>query len=129
MMNLGTQTGSLVNHLMSRSAPQEPQVGMPATLLSWSDRDPATVIEVFVKGKTTYFTVQSDAWKALKPVGLSEDQDYEYFRDPDGTTYTFRQSRQGGWEGVRLNPETGRYLKGGANIMLGRREKYVDPTF
>lgn len=37
-MKLGSETGSLVNHLMSTSSNDEPNIGTPATLLSWSDR-------------------------------------------------------------------------------------------
>ena len=44
-MNLGTETGSVMNHLMSRMVRGEPapRVGMGATLLSWTDRHAATV--------------------------------------------------------------------------------------
>lgn len=129
MMQLGTQTGSLMNHLMSRSAPKEPEAGMPATLLMWTDRHPATVIDVFTKGKTAYFTVQEDHWKALKPMN-TDDQAYEYTRNPEGATRTFRMARKGGWEQVTQNPETGRYIKiGNGGILLGRREKFEDPSF
>ena len=36
---------------------------MGATLLSWTDRHPATVTEVFKKGKYNYFTVREDRWE------------------------------------------------------------------
>mgnify|MGYP001576962564 CR=1 FL=1 len=41
-LRAGTQTGSLINHLMSGSKGAEPEVGMGATILGWSDRHPAT---------------------------------------------------------------------------------------
>ena len=48
-MKLGSETGSLVNHLMSSSSNTEPNIGTPATLLSWTDRSAATVTKVFEK--------------------------------------------------------------------------------
>jgi hypothetical protein len=49
-MKLGTHTGSLTNHIYSRAVPITPEVGMGCTLLSWSDRHPATIIDIFTKG-------------------------------------------------------------------------------
>jgi hypothetical protein len=48
-MKLGSETGSLVNHLMSSRSNTEPNIGTPATLLSWTDRSAATVTKVFEK--------------------------------------------------------------------------------
>jgi hypothetical protein len=43
-MHLGTQTGSLTNHLYSRiKLPSEVKVGDGATLLGWTDRYAGTV--------------------------------------------------------------------------------------
>lgn len=46
-MKLGTDTGSLTNYLLSGTNGQpKPVVGMGATILSWTDRHPATIVEV-----------------------------------------------------------------------------------
>ncbi len=44
-MKLGTQTGSVINHLHSRAVigQPEPVVGMGATMLLWSDRRACTI--------------------------------------------------------------------------------------
>lgn len=129
MMTLGTQTGSLINHMMSQSNPREIVVGMPATLLMWTDRHPGTVINTFTKGKRRYVSVQEDAWKALTSMA-SEDQSYEFSRDPEGHVKTFRRTESGDWDEVFLNEDTGRYKKiGSGGLMLGRRGKYHDPCF
>lgn len=126
-MQLGTETGSLVNHLYSRTKPTEPEVGMAATILSWSDRHPATVIKTFKKGKYNYFVVQEDDAKRTDKLGMSDHQEYEYSRNPNGCAYTYRVE---GDNYVRVyKGETGRYRKTSGNIMLGRREKFHDFSF
>jgi len=87
MLKLGTETGSLINHVMSRmTAGPDPVAGDPATVLHWSDRDPATVVHWYAKN--------------------------------------------GSWVQVYLNNATGRWIKcKGSGLVLGRREKYRDPSF
>ena len=56
MLRLGTETGSLVNHVWSRTRPVGPEdvcEGMGATFLSWTDRHAATVHAVWTEGKKT----------------------------------------------------------------------------
>jgi len=132
MMRLGSGTGSLVNHIYSRSAPVEPEVGMGATLLSWTDRHPATVTEVFKKGKYKYFTVREDRWERVSGImGESENVVYEFYPSKEGegreATYRIKES---GYEHVFLNPDTGRFFKmNTGGVIVGRREKYHDPHF
>lgn len=133
-MRLGTQTGSLINHAMTHGVTQPaPAVDTPATLCGWTDRHPGTVIEVDAKpGKPVIITIQED--KATAPAGHSnaftEAQRWEYSRDPNGWTTSFRQRKDGGWEEVQKGV-TGRWSKvqGGKGLVLGRREKYRDPSF
>ena len=49
MMKAGTQTGSLVNHLMSQDTPIAPEIGMGATILSWTDRNAGTIVKITPK--------------------------------------------------------------------------------
>jgi len=116
MMKLGSETGSLINHIASRAASPRPEVGMGATILMWSDRHPATVVWVSSSGKT--LRLQHDYAKRIDNRGpYTEDQDYEYSRDPGGIIQTARLTKRG-WR-----------LKGGGGILLGRREEYCDPSF
>jgi hypothetical protein len=129
-MKLGTQTGSLFNHLMANSSVKEIVVGETgATLLSWSDRHPATVVEVFKKGKFDYIVVQQDEAKRVDDNGMSDCQTYEYTRNPEGPTSTFRVTEKG-FEQVYKDSETGRYKKAGVGgLCIGRREKFYDFSF
>ena len=128
-MKLGSETGSLVNHLESRmviGAP-EPEVGMGATMLGWTDRYPGTVIAW--DGKV--LTVQGDTATRTDSNGMSESQEYDYTPDPSGSLTRFKRDRQGMWREVHTS-EKGRlvFCEGGGNgLILGRREKYYDFSF
>lgn len=132
-MKLGTDTGSLINHVMSREIavtedgnPVIPFVGMPATILLWSDRDPATVISF--DGKI--LKVQEDNAVRTDGNGMSECQTYEYSEDKNGSIFCFRRDKRGFWKEVVFNPETNRYNKtDGVGLRLGEREKYYDYSF
>ena len=128
-MKLGTQTGSLINHLHSRSANPTPEIGMGATLLSWTDRNPGTVISIEDKGSYQIIGVQEDDYQRTDDRGFSEMQDYEYTANPNGYVTYFR-NRKGKWEGCRKSAETGRWVKAETyGLKLGFREKYHDFTF
>jgi len=123
--------GSLVNYIQSRSvigAP-EPFVGMPATILFFSDREPATVIEIFELRKAKHVVLQADDYKRVDNNGLSESQEYVYTANPNGSKYTFRMARNGLWKNVFLNAE-GKYERcGETGLYLGKRERYYDFSF
>ena len=128
-MKLGTDTGSLVNHMMSMTGDHAIYVGAPATLLSWTDRHPATVVEVITKGKSLYVIVQADSWTRIDNNGISENQSYLYGRDHNGYKSTFKWANSR-WRQVVLNEESKRYnLLGVGGLSIGHREKYEDPSF
>lgn len=125
-MKLGTETGSLVNHVMSRSSNPEPHVGMGATLLSWTDRLAATVISY--DGKL--LCVQRDNEKRIDNNGMSECQEYECTPNPHAMICVFKHDKDGSWREVILNPVTGRYnLAHGYRLVLGVRRPYHDFSF
>lgn len=126
-MKLGTETGSLVNHIYSTAASPAPEVGMGCTMLYWTDRKAATVVEVNHKGR--YIVVQQDRAVRVDDYGMSEHQEYEYKPDPNGATYIYRKMRDGRWVQHYRNRETGRLKKGSGTLALGRREKYHDFSF
>lgn len=131
-MKLGTETNSLVNHVYSRMTKGQPAVtvGMGATILCWTDRHAATVIEVGATAGRTLLTVQEDIAARADKNGLSESQDYIYTPNPQGRRYTFRQAKNGSWEEVHLNRDTKRYAKTeGPGLLIGRRDHYHDFSF
>lgn len=127
-MKIGTQTNSLVNSIYASMEGGEPVVGMPATLLSWTDRNPCTVVEV--NNLKRYIVVQDDDYKRVDSNGLSECQQYEYTPNPNAPTRIFRKMKSGQWVQHFVNPETNRLVKSeGCGLRLGKREKYHDFSF
>lgn len=127
-MRLGTQTASLTNHILSRAVDRQPQpeVGMGATILMWTDRNPATIIAV----EGNRITVQEDNAERADSNGMSEAQEYTYTPNPNGCTSTFRMNKRGMWEQIVKNEETGRWNKcSGRGLRIGEREKYYDYSF
>lgn len=129
-MKLGTHTNSLVNYMMANGTVSEIIPGETgATILSWTDRKAATVIETFKKGKYDYIVVQLDDVKRIDNNGMSESQEYEYTPNPNNGTLTFRVTDKA-FLNVRKNEETGRYaLTGVYNLSVGTRQHYYDYSF
>lgn len=127
-MRLGTETGSLVNHILTSGFGPEPYVGMPATICYWTDRSPATVVEVNMKKR--YIVVQDDDYKRVDSNGMSESQVYEYTQNPENHKRIYRKNKKGVWVAQILNPETGRLNNASSgNLYLGKREKFHDFSF
>ena len=127
-MKLGTQTGSLVNSIMSSTVGSEIAVGTPATFLSWTDRSPGTIIKVFKKGAYTYLNVRRDI------VEYHEDRSGNFTivdgSDEHFSTFRFKTDGSSGFQKVEINPATGRYIKyGDGGLAVGVREHYYDPHF
>lgn len=128
MMKLGTDTGSLVNHIYSRSSSVKPEIGMGVTILHWTDRSPGSIYSVFMVGKKTYIEVRDDDYKRLDQRGMTENQEWEYIPNPDGYQHFYREEN-GRWIAVYKNPNTGRWIKGNNHCYVGKREKYYDYSF
>ena len=133
-----------INDIMSRAtigAP-EPEVGMGATQLMWSDRYPFTIIAVS-KNKNQII-VQRDDCKRTDTNGMSDSQSYEFTPNPQADTYLVRRMPGGEWRVVSLEvwDERGRAYprneavlalldkrKGratGSIIAVGYRDRYYD---
>ena len=127
-MNLGTETGSLINHIQSRVFDdKDPVIGTPATVLCWSDRKGATVI--LWDSKHSIITVQEDKATRIDGEGMSDCQTYSYERDTDGSLHMFKRTKNG-WKNVLLNPQTGRYnYTSGSGLVLGVRDAHYDYSF
>lgn len=128
-MKAGTETGSLVNHLYSRGAVFVPALGEGATILHWTDRTPATVVEIIKAGKATIVATQDDDYKRTDSNGMSDCQAYEFSRDPNGNK-SYWKLKGSKWVGVRKNPDTGRWVETKCNgIAFGFRSAYYDFSF
>ena len=128
MMKLGTETGSLVNHIKSRGKHDVTKltVGMGATLLSWSDRSPATVISI----EGNIVAVQTDNYERVDTNGMSDMQEYEYSRNLEGSIHYFRINKNGDISSVYRNAETGRWNKiSNGGVAFGYRSRYHDFSF
>lgn len=113
---------SLTNrYLADCSGNVKPEVGMPATLLYWSDRKPATVIRVSRSGREV--AIQRDRATRIDDNGMSEGQVYEFQRDPGGLIEVFTLRKNGRWV------EKGMRMGQGLRLGLGYREEYYDYSF
>ncbi len=119
--NLLTPTASLFNNIMANSQHPVPEVGMGATILFYTDRKAATVIEVSVSGKQ--IVVCEDKAVRIDNNGMSEVQEYRY--EAGSTVYTevFTLRRNGRWVVEGENLHTGR------SLILGVRNHYHDYNF
>jgi len=128
-MKLGSETGSVINHLQSRmvkNAP-EPTVGMGVTFLHWTDRSPGTVVAW--NPKTAILEVTEDSYQRVDKNGFSESQKYEYTTNWDAPRSYFKRLPNGTWQERRFNKETNRWNKGSQGIYVGERERYYDFSF
>ena len=122
MLSLTRDTYSIINHLLSASC-NMPEVGDGATILYGADRKPATVIDVFTKGKHTYAVVQDDTYTLDKEASRLDKPVFNFSRNTNGAEYTFRHSVKG-WHQVYLNSNN-RYCNARENgVVMGSRERY-----
>lgn len=132
-MELGGRNGtnSVTNWLMSGTKGQpKPEVGMGATILSWTDRHAGTIIKVWTERKMLLLEVQEDKATRVDKNGLSESQEYTYEANPAGPVTTYGLTKTKGWMSMYLS-EAGRYrqIEGGNGLRIGERRKYHDFSF
>ena len=104
--------GNLNNRLLEGKQDIVVKVGMGATELSYSDRNPYTVIEVISKNK---IRVQEDK---AEHVGEPYTQNWKITPDKNGQVKTLINTKKG-WK----------VLKGSTRFILGMRDKYFDYEF
>lgn len=128
MLKLGTQTGSVVNHLHSRTTNPTPEIGMGATISYWTDREAGTV--VLIEGSIVVIrgvrAVRTDG------LGMTDAQSYRYEEMLDGPTSFWKLDAKGRYRRVSKN-ENGRWVyldgKHGPHLSLGFRDAYHDYSF
>lgn len=114
------RTGSLINHIADTSAPQslQPEVGMGATRIGWSDRNAGTIVAVSPSRKTIVW--QRDIATRTDGRGMSEMQEYTFERNPDAVEVTFTLRKDGAYR--RKGDSADR-------LILGVRNEYHDFSF
>lgn len=113
--------GSLQNRIAEAAKMPEPQVGMGATEIYYSDREPYEIIEV---KDARHITVRALDWKRVDNLGMSDSQDYEYTSNPSNRTKKLFLTKQGRW---RERYPDGRL--GCNSFLIGYAERYYDFTF
>lgn len=135
-MKLGTETGSLVNHLKASATIGQPApvVGMGATMLGWTDRRAATIVSVREIGGSKVWSfeieVVEDNFKVVSGSTHDGSAKFEFTPDADGSRslYRFNKKTQAWVEGF-INTDTGRFCSLESSLRIGERDKYVDPSF
>lgn len=115
-MKLGTETGSLINHVLTSGGQRQPQVGDGATICGWTDRHAATIVKV----TPTQIHVQQDFAKRVLQPGehaMSESQTYEYTPNPNASIIVFRKTKRG------------YHSSQGTGLIVGNRDEYYDYNF
>lgn len=97
----------------------EVRVGDGCTLAYYSDREPATIIEI---GKN-YVKVQIDKATRIDNNGMSDSQEYKIERDENGVIHTFKRTRKGTYTDNGLSKDYG------IRLHFGFRRKYYDYSF
>jgi hypothetical protein len=112
-MKLGSETGSVINHLLACSIGQpEAEVGMGATVCYWTDRHAATIVKVT---KCTIH-VQEDIATRTDDLGMGDSQSYSYSPDRSAPVIIFRKTKRG-WKA------------GGMSLLIGVRDHHYDYSF
>lgn len=105
--------GSLQNRLMEGKQDIIPEVGMGATELSYTDRNPYTIIKVITNNK---IIVQEDSCENIGEVCY--DNKWRIFPNPNGQIKTLIQTKKGWKE-----------FKGCTRFIIGSRDKHFDYEF
>ena len=113
--------GCLINAISGSDPALAPEVGQGATILYWTDRRAATVIQVSASDRS--ITVQFDKATRTDDNGMSESQRYSYEADPAAATRVFTKRKNGQWVAK------GESLKSGQRLVLGHRRHYYDYSF
>jgi hypothetical protein len=110
------RAGSLQNYLYDGAACKTPEVGDGATMLSWTDRHPGTVVAVSPGHRVV---VQRDHYERTDPNGMSDAQSYRFWRNPSGQKTVYSRRKDGSY----------REVGGQRRVLFGGRDAYHDYSF
>lgn len=127
-MNLTKPTGNLIANIMIAGISQAvPTIGDGATVCYAKDRHACTIISFDEKRKIV--TIQQDTAKRTDNLGMSDSQSYDYTRNEQGSTWSFKL-KNGVWrECVKGDSGRWKMYRGGNGLILGRRDEFYDYTF
>lgn len=112
--------GNIINRVKENIKSLTAEVGMGATMMLWSDRVPYTIHKVDDKK----LWASMDNAKMVKGNAQSEKQHYVYSnlnQDKPERWILFTLRKDGRWhQGTTLQ---------GSILLIGRRERYDDPSF
>lgn len=118
-LKLGEDTVSLRNWVLSQTT-KNPEAGMPATVLGWSDREAYFVESVSENSSTC--VISRAIVKRLDNNGESENQEYSYEKDPHSKHLKYLRYRYNGW--WAFDPAKNSWEK--IKIVFGIAEEYFD---
>ena len=118
-LKAGTETGSLMNHIISGCRMAAPEVGMGGAILGWTDRRACTITEVSKSGKRV--GIVEDIATRVDKNGMSDSQEYSFERGSGSPTF-FTLRKNGAW--VRQ----GESIRG-QRLAIGQRDHYYDFSF
>lgn len=111
--------GNLINRIGENFKGKTPEVGMGATLYSYSDRYAYTIIRVSANGKSLWATL--DKAIRIDENGMSDSQSYRYETIENSHEELFTLRKDGRWhKGTTL---------GGLVLGIGHRDAYHDYSF
>lgn len=114
------ETGSLINEIYSGMQSADVEIGMGATVLSFTDRHAATVVSISSNGRR--IGIKYDKAIRTDDNGTSDSQSYRY-EPGEGPTLYFTKRKDG-----RFVKE-GETLSGGQKVLVGTRDHYHDFSF
>jgi hypothetical protein len=121
---LGRDTNSVVNWMYGNSKSPEPEVGMGATMLMWTDRHAMTIHKVDLTGAVKKIWVSADKATRIDKNGMSESQNYDYTNENQNNPERWilcTLRKDGRWH-------IGNSLKGTC-VAVGFRREYYDYSF
>lgn len=113
-------SGSLVNRIYGRMNSLEPEIGMGATVLHYTDRSAATVVSISSNGKR--IGIKYDKATRTDSNGMSDAQSYSY-EPGDGPTIYFTKRKNGNFV------QEGSGMREGLKVLIGKRDHYHDYSF
>ena len=108
--------GSIHNRMMENVKSPVPIVGMGVTILMYSDRHAATIVEIC---SPSTIIVQRDIATRIDKNGMSENQEYNYTPDTNAPKEVVTLRKDGRW---KLTKEK-------TVVRLGERDAYYDFSF
>lgn len=115
---MSQQYGSLINYVWTGYKQPEPEVGVGATLLLWTDRHAYTITKIYSERK---IGVKRDKAISIGPSRYSsESQKYYYEYDNTSPEEIFTKRKNGAWKKMNTNHSV---------LIIGYRDEYYDPSF